>query len=75
MTLTAPVSWINAMCVSPERIVHIAGAGPEHAPRSRKHLAQGIADRKSTMPMLANVLLRTQARTSSSLLRPTSTCR
>ena len=23
-------------------------------------LAQGIADRKSTMPMLANVLLRTQ---------------
>ena len=25
-------------------------------------LAQGIADRKSTMPMLANVLLRTQGR-------------
>jgi DNA polymerase-3 subunit beta len=26
------------------------------------HLAQGIADRKSTMPMLANVLLRTQGK-------------
>jgi len=25
-------------------------------------LAQGIADRKSTMPMLANVLLRTQGK-------------
>jgi hypothetical protein len=33
--------------------------------------AQGIADRESTMPMLANVVLRTQARTSCWSPRPT----
>jgi DNA polymerase III sliding clamp (beta) subunit (PCNA family) len=38
-------------------------------------LAQGIADRKSTMPMLVNVLLRTQGKISCSSRRPTSTSR
>jgi hypothetical protein len=38
-------------------------------------LAQGIAERKSTMPMLNNVLLRTRARTSCWSPRPTSTSR
>jgi DNA polymerase III sliding clamp (beta) subunit (PCNA family) len=33
--------------------------------------AKGIADRESTMPMLANVVLRTQARTSCWSPRPT----
>jgi hypothetical protein len=32
-------------------------------------LAQGIADRKSTMPMLANVLLRTQCNDDPTLTR------
>jgi DNA polymerase-3 subunit beta len=37
-------------------------AGPRQAFLRGLRLAQGIADRKSTMPMLANVLLRTQGK-------------
>jgi DNA polymerase III sliding clamp (beta) subunit (PCNA family) len=35
-------------------------------------LAQGIADRKSTMPMLANVLLRTQGKNQLTMSRASS---
>src|SRR5262245_32666356 len=47
----------------------LPGTGGQRRPQIAKaeflrglRLAQGIADRKSTMPMLANVLLRTQGK-------------